>query len=1054
MEPISLTASIITIIQLTGTVVNYLNDVKDAPKERDRCAIEASYLFNLLNNLKYRLEETGENRPWYTSVRALAVIGGPFDQYKSALEQLQSKVKFGSGITKVGNILAWNFSKKEINVILSRMDRLKTLVQIALEMDHIKLSQAIKSCVDILHDDNQTIMEDTSAIRKALPTLEISADAVQQGQKCQRHRTITDWISSINFAAQQSDIISRRQEGTGVWFTDSPDFFGWLHGPNQTLFCPGIPGAGKTMIAAIAVDHLWKHVQTQDIGVAYIYCNYKTQTDQSAAKLAATILQQLVQERPFLAEPVANLYDRHADRKMRPSLEEILSALQVVVSNHTKVYVVVDALDECMDHDGSRSQLLSMLRKLQSTGRLRVMITSRFIPEVVQQFSFSPMLEVRASDSDVKRFIEGQTHRLPRCVQRDNELQETIQERISTAVDGMFLLARLHVDSLLDKGTKRKILSTLDGLPKGSKALDEAYQDAIRRIEGQLPGKSTQAKRVLSWITYAQRPLSTGELCHALAVGLGDSELDMDNIPDVEDMVSDCAGLVVVDDESNIIRLVHYTTQEYFERIREIFNPQAQREIASVCLTYLSFDIFVNGASASDEDFETMIAESPFYEYAAMNWAMHSLTVQEEISQSALPFLQHEALITSIHRMMTRKKSNPYGFQAKTTGLHLTARFGLSFLSDELLRLANGTTSINADSLDGYGRTPLSWATGNGHKEIVKLLLARDDIEADSKDNGYGQTPLSRAAENGHELVVKLLLARDDVEADSKDNVSGQTPLSRAAENGHEAVVKLLLARDDVEADSKDTNGCTPLSAAARYGHEAVVKLLLARDDVEVDSKDNLYGRTPLSWAAADGHETVVKLLLARDDVEADLKDENGQTPLLRAARYGYEAIIKLLLIQDKIEADSKDIDGRTPLSFAAEKGHKAVVKLLLARDDIKCNSEVVKLLLAQANAALDSEVVKLLLAEDDAEWDSEMVRMLSTRNDMEWDSEMVELLLARNDIAWDPEEVELLLARDDIKWNSEMVELLLARKEDKAESELVNLLSAYTDIEANTENM
>lgn len=137
MEPLSLTASIITILQLTGTVVNYLNDVKDAPKDRDRCAIEASNLFNLLNNLKYRLEEAGENRSWYTAVRALAVAGGPFDQYKSALEQLQPKVGSGSGITKVGNRLAWKFSKQEINAILLRMERLKTLVQIALEMDHL-----------------------------------------------------------------------------------------------------------------------------------------------------------------------------------------------------------------------------------------------------------------------------------------------------------------------------------------------------------------------------------------------------------------------------------------------------------------------------------------------------------------------------------------------------------------------------------------------------------------------------------------------------------------------------------------------------------------------------------------------------------------------------------------------------------------------------------------------------------------------------------------------------------------------------------------------------
>jgi hypothetical protein len=123
-----------------------------------------------------------------------------------------------------------------------------------------------------------------------------------------------------------------------------------------------------------------------------------------------------------------------------------------------------------------------------------------------------------------------------------------------------FLLARLHVDSLLDKNTKKKIQSTLEKLSKDSEPLNKAYDEAIERIEGQLPGKRARAKSVLSWITYAQRPLTTGELCHALAVELESEELDQDNIPDVEDIVSVCAGLVTADEGSNIIPgPLHYT---------------------------------------------------------------------------------------------------------------------------------------------------------------------------------------------------------------------------------------------------------------------------------------------------------------------------------------------------------------------------------------------------------------------------------------------------------------------------------------------------------------
>ncbi|OCK93219.1 uncharacterized protein K441DRAFT_566546, partial [Cenococcum geophilum 1.58] len=56
------------------------------------------------------------------------------------------------------------------------------------------------------------------------------------------------------------------------------------------------------------------------------------------------------------------------------------------------------------------------------------------------------------------------------------------------------------------------------------------------------------------------RQPTTTELYYALAVELGKKELDLDNIPNIKDIVSICAGLAIIDKESDIIRLVHYTT--------------------------------------------------------------------------------------------------------------------------------------------------------------------------------------------------------------------------------------------------------------------------------------------------------------------------------------------------------------------------------------------------------------------------------------------------------------------------------------------------------------
>jgi hypothetical protein len=139
MDPLSVTASVIALVEFTGVIIGYLNNVKDASKDRARCAIELSNVSSLLVALIYRLDEASTNDGWYTEVQSLAAANGPIDQYRSALEQLQSKLTStaASGLKAIGTALAWKFNKEEVTNILTRIERLKSLIQIALEMDHL-----------------------------------------------------------------------------------------------------------------------------------------------------------------------------------------------------------------------------------------------------------------------------------------------------------------------------------------------------------------------------------------------------------------------------------------------------------------------------------------------------------------------------------------------------------------------------------------------------------------------------------------------------------------------------------------------------------------------------------------------------------------------------------------------------------------------------------------------------------------------------------------------------------------------------------------------------
>lgn len=137
MDPLSVTASIIAVLQLLGKVLGYLNDVKDASKDRTQCALEMLNFCSLLYKLRDYVETGDPSQLWYTAIAPLAAPNGPLDQFKQALEVLQTKMTDGGRLKKVGEALMWKFKKEEIDSILDRIERLKTLVEIALQMDHL-----------------------------------------------------------------------------------------------------------------------------------------------------------------------------------------------------------------------------------------------------------------------------------------------------------------------------------------------------------------------------------------------------------------------------------------------------------------------------------------------------------------------------------------------------------------------------------------------------------------------------------------------------------------------------------------------------------------------------------------------------------------------------------------------------------------------------------------------------------------------------------------------------------------------------------------------------
>jgi hypothetical protein len=415
-------------------------------------------------------------------------------------------------------------------------------------------------------------------------------------QDDEERRKIESWLSPLNPVAQQNDFFARHQDGTGLWILESPQYNAWINGQtreNRTLFCPGIPGAGKTIISSIVVNDVYSRFPpSTNVGVAFLYCNYKTGTRHFAVDLLSSILVQLAHREPSLPDHVRQLYNNH--REKPPSIQKIMSALETSVMGLSRLYLIVDALDECADDDRARSQLLAEVFRLQDLTNVSLLATSRpHIQDILDAFDGSPWLEISAQDGDIRAYIAGHMEKLPKSLRKKTGLQEAITTAIISAAKGMFLLAQLHFDSLADKTSLRDVSDALKQLPTGSDALDLAYKGAIERIEGQKPGFKTLAKRVLLWVVHAARHLTVPELQHALAIDCDDTKLDNERIVEVEDIVSVCAGLITVDKELNVLRLVHFTTQKYFEQIGNTWFPKdSHTDIAVASLLYLSYDDF------------------------------------------------------------------------------------------------------------------------------------------------------------------------------------------------------------------------------------------------------------------------------------------------------------------------------------------------------------------------------------------------------------------------------------------------------------------------------
>ena len=204
------------------------------------------------------------------------------------------------------------------------------------------------------------------------------------------------------------------------------------------------------------------------------------------------------------------------------------------------------------------------------------------------------------------------------------------------------------MDSLATKRTPRAVQQALQNLPT---EIGDMYDQAMERIEATNEDDRKIAMNFLLWIAFSTRPLSVAEVEHATSTTADSSGIDPDEIVNASDLTSMCAGLVIID-ASDIVRLVHFSAQNYFRENREKWFSNGDLILAQNCLTYVTFKAFENGpcsGSTESEDLKKRLIQYPLLEYCCCCWGIHASRAlqQDELTNPVLDFLNSKPHLDS-----------------------------------------------------------------------------------------------------------------------------------------------------------------------------------------------------------------------------------------------------------------------------------------------------------------------------------------------------------------------------------------------------------------------
>ncbi|KAG8753175.1 hypothetical protein FRC14_006356 [Serendipita sp. 396] len=903
-EAIGLGLSIVGLVKLSATVLqscyDYVAKAKQAPEDVQRVISEVSSLQTILEQLQRPTSDPSDER--MSLLKSFEAQSGPFKACHDVLAEVQKKLQSLGDVSSIRKRLLFPFQGAKLDELLQTLEKHKTSFLLALAGDQAKVTLNIEKSVNNVSDQ----LEDMKA--------------------SEYRKEVLRWFKGADPTTNHNAARKKHEPGTGEWLLDSEEFRVWMQEARKIMWLNGIPGAGKTVLSFTVIDYLISECKNNAEGrIAYYYFDFGDHGKQTASGCLRSLTHQLCEQSKELPEVVKDLYTEC--KSGTPSLPQLTTTLIDIFNDEFKHFIVIDALDECMEEEGEhqRELFFEALQEITSstTGRYSIFIASR--PEVDISRNLTDLGAINFSiqqnlvDVDIRSHVRACLEKEARFKKWPAPVKTQIEDRLASGANGMFRWAVCQLDSLKRCLKPANAIRELETLPK---TLDDTYARILKRISSVY---EREMKAVLILLAFSNRPMTIQEVAEATAVNVEDRLFSTEErFSDPYDMLELCSSLVSLSDPTSksvmsrervnmvnwgpdikVIQFAHSSVKEYIlsERAQiaipaplRINAPMSHQYITELSLIYL-LD-FNDGKPTIIFDHETY----PLLTYAALYWMEHLSSMRESdqanIEDLLLRLFDPDDPSNLMNCLNLYDPTSSFRFRAYGT------------------RSIGFTRHRNKQDFE----TPLYYASYYGLLPIVDALLGKSVERTRSKEE-LG-TALEAAASGGYVAIAKRLL---DEGADPNAPCRRfYRPLQAAASSGSLETVKLLL-EGGADVHARGGEWGSALHLAAKQGNAEVVQLLVDNGH-DVNPWVEVYG-TALATAAQYGNDNAALTLLKNG---ADRNFRSGTGLLVMACRYLRVDSVRAFL--DAGAAIKLESGRETALHAAAKRGELPIIQLLIER--------------------------------------------------------------------------------------------------------------------------